>query len=68
MLIHVSDWLAAHNDWSGWFATVNNSFSPMCSLNFSFMGGVGKQNIIKNLDVRNIFVAHHTEHHPQEML
>jgi hypothetical protein len=43
MLIHVSDWLAAHNDWSGWFATVNNSFSPMCSLNFSFMGGVGKQ-------------------------
>jgi hypothetical protein len=35
-------WLANHNDWSSWF-TVSNSLPPICSPNFSFMGGVEKK-------------------------
>ncbi len=69
MLIHVSDWLAAHNDWSGWFATTVNSFSPMCNLNFSFMGGVGKQaHWYLNFDVTHWYLLlRHIPRVPMEM-
>jgi len=51
--IHFSTVL--HNDRSRWFAI--SSLSPICSSNFSFMGGVEKKqkNIKLNWEVRNTF-------------
>jgi hypothetical protein len=47
---------AYHNDWSRWFAI--SSPRPICSLCFSFMGGIAKQQITK-LRFRKVFLQGH---------
>jgi hypothetical protein len=46
-------WLAHHNDWSRWFAI--SSPPHICCHSFSLMGGVIKESIQLNLDVKKIF-------------
>jgi hypothetical protein len=56
----VSDWLDSLIGAVG--VALSSVLRLICSTNFSFMGGVGKRQVTKNLDVRNIFAGPHTEH------